>query len=207
MRFLTTSKKSPLQLTIRLVNYRLLQWSTTLSKTKVSSSKHLIVVVLKIWNHREYLNRNHQCSQWSRGPTGPGGRTAKSPGPDGTAENMPSSSANLKTAVFSEDDDPAIWATNTQGVQYAWKLRVCCGNCSQRWGTAGDDRGLRVTTCDRRQPHSLWRNARDGRQRQGIVGDCRERRGNVGDSGTLLANTCDWNKWWDAVGIVGLRGE
>jgi len=38
----------------------------------------------------------NQCSQRSRGPTGPGGRTAKSPGPDGTAENMPSSSAKSK---------------------------------------------------------------------------------------------------------------
>ena len=37
-----------------------------------------------------------QCSQRARGPTGPGGRTAKSPGPDGTAENMPSSSTKYK---------------------------------------------------------------------------------------------------------------
>jgi len=36
----------------------------------------------------------NQCSQRSGGPTGPGGRTAKSPGPDGTAENMPSSVPN-----------------------------------------------------------------------------------------------------------------
>ena len=40
--------------------------------------------------------RTSQCSQRARGPTGPGGRTAKSPGPDGTAENMPSSSVKYK---------------------------------------------------------------------------------------------------------------
>ena len=50
---------------------------------------------LSIYGGRESLNRK-QCSQRSRGPTGPGGRTAKSPGPDGTAENMPSSSAKFK---------------------------------------------------------------------------------------------------------------
>ena len=39
------------------------------------------------------INRRKQCSQRSRGPTGPGGRAAKSPGPDWTAENLPSPSA------------------------------------------------------------------------------------------------------------------
>jgi len=45
---------------------------------------------------KNYSGGQTQCSQWSRGPTGPGGRTAKSPGPDRTAENMPSSSAKSK---------------------------------------------------------------------------------------------------------------
>jgi len=43
-----------------------------------------------------------QCSQRSRGLTGPGGRTAKSAGPDGTAENMPSSSAKSKDGRLSQ---------------------------------------------------------------------------------------------------------
>ena len=37
-----------------------------------------------------------QCSQRSRGPVGPGGRTAKNPGPDWTTKFIPSSSAKSK---------------------------------------------------------------------------------------------------------------
>ena len=38
------------------------------------------------------------------------------------------------------------------------------------------------------------------------MGDCRERQGTVRDRGTLLVNAGDWNKLWDAVGMVGSRG-
>ena len=40
-----------------------------------------------------------QCSQPSGDPTGPGGRTAKTPGPDGTAD-VPSPSAKSKEGRY-----------------------------------------------------------------------------------------------------------
>ena len=49
------------------------------------------------FNNKIYLSANlDQCSQPSRGPAGPGGPTAKTPGPDGTAENVPSPSTKSK---------------------------------------------------------------------------------------------------------------
>ena len=78
------------------------------------------------------VQRDRQCSQRVRGPVGPGGGTAKSPGPEGDGKMQ-------STPVLVEDGGPCKVRHFSVGK---------AGDYRGLWGTVGDYGGLRGTTGD-----------------------------------------------------------